>query len=516
MLEFYVSGAALRSLEIVVYASIWIVIGCFIAAVFRRMLGPAKVRRIFGDHTGFGLIIGWLIGMLLPVCSLGVIPIVREMHRAGVKRGTIVAFGLTAPLFNPMSVLYGLTMSDPIAILSFSLCAMVIVSLVGFVWNRVATVEDAAEIDEAIPSTGIGRIVSVFDSASRELVGSTMVYILIGMITSVSLAVFLHHGYLQNQVERDYVWAPIVVAAVATPIYSTPLLAMGQIGGMFQHGNSIGAAFSLLILGAGTNFGLLAWLGRTYGIKRFAIFIVLLVTTTVALAYVIDKPLYPKGVEPKGHTHAFDVYTNPFQFGQPNLYAAAQKKMSYFWASNEFGGTYLLGGMIIMGLVFKLVSLKVDLESWYQQPSKRDTKLDREVPSWVLGVTVVAGLIAASVIGTYLYYEAPVKGLKALSEVTTEVVYSARQKDWEGAEKWISFADDLSRRLEVGVFLRNGSVSEFKTAKARNFREKLDELKMLVDTKNEQGIEVLAMDVQNAFRRMGAAFREEPFREFGN
>ena len=509
MFEYYASGAALRLFEIVVYASIWIVIGCFIAAVFRRMLGPAKVRRIFGDHTGFGLVIGWLIGMLLPVCSLGVIPIIRELHRAGVKRGTIIAFGLTAPLFNPMSVLYGLTMSDPIAILVFSLCAMVIVSLVGFVWNRIAAVEDVTEIDDTIPSSGIARTISVFDSASRELIGPSLIYILIGIVASVSLAVFLPHGYLQNQVEHDYVWAPIVVAAVATPIYSTPLLAMSQIGGMFQHGNSIGAAFSLLILGAGTNFGLLAWLGYTYGVKRFAVFILLLVTTTIALAYLIDKPLYPEGVEPAGHTHAFDVYTNPFQHGQTGLFSTAQTKMSDFWQSNEFGGTYLLGGLFLLGFVFTLVSKPLDLERWYHKPSKTDSKLNLEVPSWVLGVTVVTGLVGASVIGTYMYYPAPDVILPELSNANMDAVLSAKLKDWEAAEKWIPFADDLSRRVEVGVYLRNGSVSDFKVSKARSYREKLDELKMAVDTKNGDGISELAMEVHNSFLRMSSAFKAE-------
>ena len=121
MFEYFAAGGGLRLFQTVVYASMWIVIGCFVAAIFRRMLGPEKVKQIFANDTRFGLVAGWLIGMLLPVCSLGVIPIVRELHRCGINRGTIVAFGLTAPLFNPMSVLYGLTLSDPIAILSLSL-----------------------------------------------------------------------------------------------------------------------------------------------------------------------------------------------------------------------------------------------------------------------------------------------------------------------------------------------------------------------------------------------------------
>ena len=135
-MEYYLAGGGLRLSQIIIYSSLWIVAGCLIAAIFRQMLGPEKTRRIFADGTRWGLVAGWLIGMLLPVCSLGVIPIVRELHRVGVKRGTIVAFGLTAPLFNPMSVLYGLTLSDPIAILSFSLCALAIVSFLGICWDR--------------------------------------------------------------------------------------------------------------------------------------------------------------------------------------------------------------------------------------------------------------------------------------------------------------------------------------------------------------------------------------------
>ncbi|MDC0311571.1 permease, partial [bacterium] len=153
------------------------------------MVGAEKTRRIFANGSRWGVAAGWLIGMLLPVCSLGVIPIVRELHRAGVKRGTIVAFGLTAPLFNPMSVLYGLTLSDPIAILSFSLCALVIVSVLGFFWDRFSPVsEEDIPVDEKLPVPGIKRTLAVIYSASRELVGPTMVYILIGIAGSVMMA----------------------------------------------------------------------------------------------------------------------------------------------------------------------------------------------------------------------------------------------------------------------------------------------------------------------------------------
>jgi len=523
-MEYYLYGGLYRFCEVVIYSSLWLVVGLIVAAIFRHMLGPAKVRKLFGEGTRRGIFTGWLIGMLLPVCSLGAIPIVRELYRSKVKGGTIIAFGLTAPLFNPMSVLYGLTLSDPIAILSFSLCALAIVSVLGILWDRFFPGSTAEEPDEKMPHPGIRRIAAVFHSVARDATGASMAFVMVGIVCAVLVAISFPKGELQHVVERDNIFAPVAVAVVALPIYSTPLLAMSQIGGMFQHGNSIGAAFSLLILGAGANIGLLAWFALTYGFKRMLTFIAILAATTIALAYAIDKPLYPKGVEPAGHTHAFDVYTHPFQPSEANLSALWQHKAAEFWGSNEFGGTYFLGAFIILGIGFRLFNVvapassksndgdttqyKSRIDKWlYTGPPLSEKKYDIIVPAWVLGGTSVAGLIAASVIGCYLYYPAPEDLLPDLSNINTEVVLSAKNEQWETAEKWIPFADDLSRRLEVGVYLREGSVDDFLSAKAKTYRDKLDEIKERVEERNPEGIDKLAMSLADTYRRMSAAFK---------
>lgn len=528
-MDYYLYGGLYRLCEVVIYSSLWLVVGLIVAAIFRHMLGPAKVRKLFGEGTRRGIFTGWLIGMLLPVCSLGAIPIVRELYRSKVKGGTIIAFGLTAPLFNPMSVLYGLTLSDPIAILSFSLCALAIVSVLGIMWDRFFPGSTVQEPDEKMPQPGIRRVAAVFYSVARDATGPSMAYVAVGIFYAVLVAISFPKGQLQYLVERDYALAPVAVAAVALPIYSTPLLAMSQIGGMFQHGNSIGAAFSLLILGAGANIGLLAWFGMTYGFKRMLAFIAILAATTIALAYAIDKPLYPKGVEPAGHTHAFDVYTHPFQSNESNLSTLWRSKTADFWESNEFGGTYFLGAFVVLGIGFRLFNVVTPaaskskkgkqgaeseyenrIDNWlYADLPPSDNKYDVIVPAWVLGGVSVAGLVAASVIGCYLYYPAPEDLLPDLSNINTEVVLSAKNQQWETAEKWIPFADDLSRRLEVGVYLREGSVDDFLSAKAKSYREKLDEVKELVEERNSDGIDELAMSLSDTYRRMSAAFRGE-------
>ena len=99
---------------------------------------------------------------------------------------------------------------------------------------------------------------------------------------------------------------------MAVPAYTPPLMAMSQIGSMFQHANSVGAAFVLLTLGAGINLGLIAWVFRNYGFRRGFTWMGILLAVVIAIAYAIENPLFPDEIEPPGHTHAFDIYCRPF------------------------------------------------------------------------------------------------------------------------------------------------------------------------------------------------------------
>jgi hypothetical protein len=70
---------------------------------------------------------------------------------------------------------------------------------------------------------------------------------------------FWEHSFPANSLQHTFNYdnplAPLYMTGMAIPVYATPMLAMSQLGMMFQHANSIGAAFVLLVLGAGMNLG---------------------------------------------------------------------------------------------------------------------------------------------------------------------------------------------------------------------------------------------------------------------
>lgn len=486
------------------------VMGFFIAGIFHSFVGPRRTRELFGTDAGSwrGILYGWLWGMLLPVCSLGAIPVVLQLYRSGVRGGALIAFALTVPLFNPLSILYGLTLSDPIAIVSFAFCSLVIVTLVGLIWDLLFPVKTADLYPDDRPiDYGMKRIVAMFDTATGMVFGPAGWLILIGMLGSVLVSLMLPHGSMSTTLERDNWLAPLMVAFLGIPIYSTPLLAMSQIGSMFQHGNSIGAAFSLLIFGAGVNLGLLICFLRIFGWKQVLAFFLLLLIIALSLAYLISEPLFPSGITIAGHTHAFDVYTNPFT-SHHDLYRTTVAEMRNHWLQNEIGGTTLLVSFVLVGLIFQRLRSKLDLDSWIYSRSETAAKKDIVLPDWLIKWIAILGLIVVSLVGCYIYYPEPGESLEQMRHINLDV-QEARMGRWEPARRGIELQESWSRLLEVGTFIRTGRLSDYHRMKARILRDKLDLLKHAVEDEDPQKAKKYALQAEQAFHRLARAFRSD-------
>src|SRR5579871_3663242 len=226
----------LRTGQFAIESSTTVLCGFLIAGVMRRMLGAAGTRRLFGGSGWNGLFRAWGVGTLLPVCSLGVLPIAREMRRAGVPSGAILAFVLAAPHINPLSLLYGLTLSEPIVVICFAGGSLLVALMAGAAWDRLlARHEDSPPIvDEPMPAPGLKRLAAVVVTAAKEATGSSMAYILLGLLLTGFVSGLLPFGILGTTMKHKDWTSPLLMAAVATPIYLGPLQGMMRLGLMFE------------------------------------------------------------------------------------------------------------------------------------------------------------------------------------------------------------------------------------------------------------------------------------------
>lgn len=504
-------GGLLRFGQAALAAAPTLLVGFVVAGVLRKLLGPDATRRAFGGNTWRSLPQAWLWGMLLPVCSLGVIPVAYELRRVGLSGGTILAFALTAPLFNPLSLLYGLTLSSPTVLVAFALASLLVVTTVGLLWDRWFPNTAAEPPEEPETPPGPRRLAAVAVTAARYAAGPTFLFCLVGLSGSMVLSAIFPHGSLTDSMGHTDRTAPLQMLFVAIPAYATPLNVMMQVGGMFVHGNSVGAAYIQLALGAGANLGLVAWAWRTYGLQRAAAFLSLFVVVVTGIAYTIEDPLYSAGSVDRPHTHAFDVYACPFRSGTTDLPTKAWQQLSGDLPLFEVVALSGVGVLLIAGLGLAWLDPLGRIDWALAKPPEPATEpgaswLNADVPGPVLGGVAIAGLVALSIVGCFVYYPAPAETLKDMKMVRADALSYASSRDVEHTVKSIARYDDLTRRLQVGFYLRHLSLSEYQQSKARVLRGSLEQLKDVIEAEQFDQVRQLITRVSAAHRRLSDAF----------
>ncbi|MBU6275671.1 MAG: permease [Planctomycetes bacterium] len=510
-------GIVLRVIQALLQGAPFILTGLCIAAVLDKLLGRVHTRRLFGSNSLSSLVQSWLIGMILPGCSLGVIPVCRQLRASGIAVGTIFAFALSSPLFDPLSILYGLTLSKPLSIMAFAACSLVVVMLSGGLFDKLFPGTELPVVEPPAPPPGAKRMLAIAVAMAREAVSGTALLVGIGLLGVGILAVLLPPGTLQNVLGHDNRAAPLLMTAVALPAYATPMTVMGQLGSMFQHGNSIGAAFVLLSFGAGMNLGLVAWMWLTYGWRKLAVWLVLMVAVVLAISYGIERPLYPADAEDAGHTHAFDRFCGPYGTGAVpagGFAADVLHRIRMETLPHEWIGAGLLGVLMLAGAALRRCDPAGRVDAWLLRAPEKDRgvgRYDIVLPAPVLALACLGGIVAASVVGCYAYYPPPEVALEELSAANVEAVTSAISGDTKRAADWIPVCEGWNRRLVVGAYLRHGRVSDYHRAKSRLYQDRLEELEHAVED-GDPAAEVSrhALDASRAFRYLGAAFRSEP------
>jgi uncharacterized membrane protein YraQ (UPF0718 family) len=510
-------GVVLRMIQAFLQGAPFILTGLCIAAVLDTLLGRVHTRKLFGSNSFASLVQSWLIGMILPGCSLGVIPVCRQLRGSGISVGTIFAFALSSPLFDPLSILYGLTLSKPLTILAFAACSLVVVTLSGSLFDTLFPGSEAPVVEPPAPPPGFKRMLAILVAMARETVSGTAGLVGIGLLGVGLLAAVLPAGILQNVLGHENHAAPLLMTAVALPAYATPMTVMGQLGSMFQHGNSIGAAFVLLTFGAGMNLGLVAWMWQTYGWRKLAVWIGLMLAVVLAISYGIERPLYPADAEDAGHTHAFDRFCGPYGAGSApagGFAADILHRIRMETLPHEWVGAALLGVLALSGVLLRRCDPARRLDAWLLRAPAKDHgvgKYDIVLPAPVLALACLGGIVAGSVVGCYAYYPEPGVALEELSSANVEAVTAAISGDAKRSLDWIPVCEGWNRRLVVGAYLRHGRVSDYHRAKSRLYQDRLEELEhTLEDGDPAEELSRLALDASRAFRYLSSAFRSEP------
>jgi hypothetical protein len=121
------------------------------------------------------------------------------------------------------------------------------------------------------------------------------------------------------------------------------------------------------------------------------------------------------------------------------------------------------------------------LEEWLCHPrqsgSRSNSILNRGVPGPVLGLVALVGLVLFSLVSLYIYYPPAEEVFNEISRVRADALTSVRTGKTQDAIRQLEAWDLLTRKLQVGEFLRKGTLDNQQSEKAEALREELEAMR---------------------------------------
>ena len=242
--------------------------------------GPALARSVKGV----------VVGLPLPICTCGVLPLYRSLIDKGAPATAAMAFLIATPELGIDALLISIPLLGGDMTLVRLAAAGLIALSVGWVVGRWAErlggsrQEEVAESVDGTQSVK-ERVVAGFKEGFGGLVDDTAPWILLGLFVAALAHPILGQGWLQQLPPTLEV---LLFALIGLPIYvcasgATPIVAV-----MLINGISPGAALAFLLTGPATNVSTYGILSRVHNRKIAILFGAATALVAVALGYAVN------------------------------------------------------------------------------------------------------------------------------------------------------------------------------------------------------------------------------------
>lgn len=301
------------------------VIGSELPARWRQWMGRGGAAAQAGR--------GMAVGLPLPICSCGVLPLYRALIRRGIPVPAAMAFLIATPEIGLTALFVSVPLLGvPMTVLRVAAAALLAFGVAWLLGRHAATAAGMVRTargccpgDDAHASTTTApapRLRRALRNGLVDLVDDTAAWIIAGLLLAAAAMPYVEQVYWARLPDVVEV---IAFAALGMPIYvcaagATPLVAVLVAGGV-----SPGAAIAFLLTGPATNLSTFGVLRDLHGVRTALAFAVATTAGAVVLGLTVNAvaPGDLAARVPAGHAHEAAAYEYASLVLLAGLYAAS-------------------------------------------------------------------------------------------------------------------------------------------------------------------------------------------------
>ena len=291
-------GILAESFKLLIEMAPWLLIGFFFAGLIYVFLPRERVTQHLGKANIMSVFKAALIGIPLPLCSCGVIPVVTSLRKQGASKGACLAFLTATPTSGVDSILATYSLLGLLFAIYRVIASFVTGLFSGFMANifeKGSTVENVemTEVcnicDNDAPHTHTfgDKIKIMFSYGFGELIEDTGKWIIIGILIGGLIIYFIPEGFIQNYLGSGFL-PMLVMLVVGIPLYVCATGSIPIAAALMLKGLSPGGALVFLIAGPATNAVTITVISKYMGKKMTVLYLLSISMASILLGLLLN------------------------------------------------------------------------------------------------------------------------------------------------------------------------------------------------------------------------------------
>ncbi|KPJ96567.1 MAG: hypothetical protein AMJ53_00310 [Gammaproteobacteria bacterium SG8_11] len=275
----------------------YLLFGFFVAGVLHLLLPKNKVSKHLAKGDTKSVVKAALLGIPLPLCSCGVIPVAAHLKKQGANKGPLQSFLVSTPTTGVDSILatYSLlgilfAVVRPVAALFSGLMAGIIAnnSTKSAPVQQVRTFECPICPDKT-PHTHSWRekIVHMFRYAFFELIEDIGTWIVLGIVIGGVISYFVPAEFIHKYLGNPFLAYPLMLL-IGIPMYVCATGSIPMVAPLILKGMTPGAGLVFLFAGPATNTATLSFVAGEMGRKSLITYLASIVAGSLIFGLLID------------------------------------------------------------------------------------------------------------------------------------------------------------------------------------------------------------------------------------
>ncbi len=272
----------------------YLILGFLISGILSVLISPRWVEKHLGTGRIGPVIKATLLGVPLPLCSCGVIPVAAALRRHGASKGATTAFLISTPQTGADSILATWGLLGPF----FAVFRPLVALLTGIAGGLAVSFTDK---DDAVTQNGLEngktsvdpdlplgeKLVAALKYAFITLPGEIAKALIVGVLIAGLISTFIAGDFVSQYIGNYYL-TMLLMLAIGIPVYVCSTSSIPIALAFIKMGVSPGAAFVFLISGPATNAATISVLWKILGRSSAVIYLATIFFGSLAGGFALD------------------------------------------------------------------------------------------------------------------------------------------------------------------------------------------------------------------------------------